>query len=50
LPIDHPLRTAPNVILTPHIGYVTEENYRSSYPQIVENVGAFLDGKPVRVI
>src|SRR6266436_3465997 len=50
LPIDHPLRTAPNVILTPHIGYVTEENYRSSYPQIVENVVAFLDGKPIRVI
>jgi phosphoglycerate dehydrogenase-like enzyme len=50
LPIDHPLRTAPNVILTPHIGYVTEENYRSFYPQIVENVVAFLDGNPVRVI
>jgi phosphoglycerate dehydrogenase-like enzyme len=50
LPIGHPLRTAPNVILTPHIGYVTEENYRSSYPQIVENVVAFLDGNPVRVI
>ena len=50
LPIDHPLRTAPNMILTPHIGYVTDENYRSSYPQIVENVMAFLDGKPVRVI
>jgi hypothetical protein len=29
---------------------VTEENYRSSYPQIVENVVAFLDGRPVRVI
>jgi phosphoglycerate dehydrogenase-like enzyme len=50
LPIDHPLRTAPNVILTPHIGYVTDENYRSSYPQIVENVMAFLDGNPIRVI
>jgi phosphoglycerate dehydrogenase-like enzyme len=50
LPINHPLRTAPNVILTPHIGYVTDENYRSSNPQIVENVVAFLDGKPVRVI
>src|SRR5216683_49712 len=50
LPIDHPLRTAPNVVLTPHIGYVTEENYRNSYPQIVENVVAFLDGRPVRVI
>src|SRR5437763_8052669 len=50
LPIDHPLRTAPNVILTPHIGYVTEENYRSSYPQIVENILGYLDGKPIRVI
>jgi phosphoglycerate dehydrogenase-like enzyme len=50
LPADHPLRRAPNVLLTPHIGYVTEENYRSSYPQIVDNVLAFLDGKPIRVI
>jgi phosphoglycerate dehydrogenase-like enzyme len=50
LPADHPLRRTPNVLLTPHIGYVTEENYRSSYPQIVENIAAFLDGHPVRVI
>jgi phosphoglycerate dehydrogenase-like enzyme len=50
LPADHPLRRAPNVILTPHIGYVTEESYRTSYPQIVENIGAFLDGKPIRII
>jgi phosphoglycerate dehydrogenase-like enzyme len=50
LPIDHPLRQAPNVVLTPHIGYVTDENYQSSYPQIVENITGFLDGKPVRVI
>ena len=50
LPADHPLRRTPNVLLTPHIGYVTEENYRSSYPQIVENVVAFLDGHPVRII
>jgi phosphoglycerate dehydrogenase-like enzyme len=50
LPADHPLRRTRNVLLTPHIGYVTEENYRSSYPQIVENIVAFLDGRPVRVI
>jgi phosphoglycerate dehydrogenase-like enzyme len=50
LPIDHELRSCPNVIMTPHIGYVTDENYRSSYPQIVENIVGFLDGKPQRVI
>ena len=50
LPADHKLRRAPRVLLTPHVGYVTEENYRASYPQIVENVAAFLDGKPIRVI
>jgi phosphoglycerate dehydrogenase-like enzyme len=50
LPADHPLRRTPNILLTPHIGYVTEENYRSSYAQIVENIVAFLDGRPVRVI
>jgi phosphoglycerate dehydrogenase-like enzyme len=50
LPINHPLRSTPNVIMTPHIGYVTDENYRSSYTQIVENITGFLDGKPVRVL
>jgi phosphoglycerate dehydrogenase-like enzyme len=50
LPIDHPLRSCPNVIMTPHIGYVTDENYRSSFPQYVENIIGFLDGKPQRVI
>jgi phosphoglycerate dehydrogenase-like enzyme len=50
LPAADPLRRAPNVLLTPHIGYVTEESYRSWYPQIVENILAFLDGRPIRVI
>jgi phosphoglycerate dehydrogenase-like enzyme len=50
LPIDHKLRTCPNVIMTPHIGYVTDENYRSSYPQIVENIVGYLDGAPQRLI
>jgi phosphoglycerate dehydrogenase-like enzyme len=50
LPADHALRRVPNVLLTPHIGYVTEENYCSSYPQIAEDVAAYLDGRPIRVI
>lgn len=50
LPADDPLRRVPNILLTPHIGYVTLEGYRGWYPQIVENITAFLDGKPVRVV
>jgi len=47
---DHPLRRLPNVLLTPHLGYVTTDNYRLFYGQTAEDVRAFLDGKPVRVI
>ncbi|MBM3503554.1 MAG: D-2-hydroxyacid dehydrogenase family protein [Alphaproteobacteria bacterium] len=50
LPQDHPLRRAPNTILTPHLGYVTEQGYRVFYGQTVENVAAFLDGRPIRVM
>lgn len=50
LPKGHPLRTLPNVVLTPHLGYVTHENYRLFYGQTVEAIRAWLDGKPVRVI
>ena len=50
LPAGHPLRRARNVLLTPHVGYVTAENYRSAYPQVVANIAAYLDGKPKRVI
>jgi phosphoglycerate dehydrogenase-like enzyme len=47
LPADHPLRKLDNVVLTPHLGYVLAENYRLLYPQAVENIRAFMLGKPV---
>jgi D-3-phosphoglycerate dehydrogenase len=50
LPTDHPYRKLDNVVITPHLGYVSEQNYRKYYPDIVEDIRAFLDGKPVRVI
>lgn len=50
LPADDPLRTLPNVLATPHLGYVTERNYRTFYGEVVEDIAAFLDGAPVRVL
>ncbi|MGN6462634.1 MAG: D-2-hydroxyacid dehydrogenase family protein [Pseudolabrys sp.] len=50
LPIDHPFRTLDNVVLTPHLGYVSVQNYRVYFRDIVEDIRAFVDGKPVRVI
>ena len=50
LPLDHPYRMLDNVVLTPHLGYVSEQNYRKYFPDIVEDIRAYLDGKPVRVI
>jgi D-3-phosphoglycerate dehydrogenase len=50
LPVDHPFRKLDNVVLTPHLGYVSIENYKVYYPDIVANIRAFVDGKPVKVI
>ena len=50
LPLDHPLRKMDNVVLTPHLGYVSVQNYRVYYPDIVANIRNFIDGKPVKVI
>jgi phosphoglycerate dehydrogenase-like enzyme len=50
LPIDHPLRRLDNVLLTPHLGYVTEQNYRTFFAGTVEDIRAFLDGKPLRTL
>jgi phosphoglycerate dehydrogenase-like enzyme len=50
LPPDHPIRKVENVLLTPHIGYVTAENLAKMYQDAVEDILAFLDGNPVRVL
>lgn len=47
---DHPLRHAPNTVLTPHVGYGTTDTFRQFYGESVENVLAFLDGVPIRVL
>jgi len=50
LPADHPFRSLPNIVITPHLGYVTEETYRVFYGHALEDVQAFLRGAPVRVL
>jgi phosphoglycerate dehydrogenase-like enzyme len=50
LPRDHPFRRMDNVVITPHLGYVSEQNYRQYFPDIVEDIRAFIAGQPVRVI
>lgn len=50
LPKDHPMLSAPNTVLTPHLGYVTQQNYRAYYEGAVEAIAAFDAGTPVRVI
>jgi phosphoglycerate dehydrogenase-like enzyme len=50
LPVDHPIRRLDNVVLTPHVGYVTVENYREAYGDAVENIRSFLAGTPLRII
>jgi len=49
LPADHPFRTLDNVLATPHIGYVTENNYRTFFSQMIEDIQAWQGGKPIRV-
>jgi phosphoglycerate dehydrogenase-like enzyme len=50
LPEDDPIRSIPNLIATPHLGYVTQRNYSTFFGHAVENIGAFLAGKPLRVL
>jgi phosphoglycerate dehydrogenase-like enzyme len=50
LPPGHPLRTSPNTVLAPHMGYVTRDNMAAFYAQTAENIAAWLAGKPIRVV
>lgn len=50
LPVDHPLRQAPNTVLTPHIGYVADDVYEIFFQDAVEDIAAFAAGEPVRVM
>ena len=50
LPADHPFRSLDNVVVTPHIGYVTERLFRTAWPRMAEDVAAYLAGSPIRVV
>jgi phosphoglycerate dehydrogenase-like enzyme len=50
LPNDHPLRSLDNALLTPHVGYVSEQLYRVFYQDAVEDISAFISGSPMRVM
>ncbi|CAI8057208.1 Glyoxylate reductase [Geodia barretti] len=50
LPVDHPLLTLDNTLVTPHVGYVTQVGYRAFYSGVVENIRAFASGEAIRVI
>jgi phosphoglycerate dehydrogenase-like enzyme len=50
LPLDHPFRKLDNIVITPHLGYVVEQNYRAFFAGMVEDIRAFLDGAPARVL
>ncbi|MFC8801756.1 D-2-hydroxyacid dehydrogenase family protein [Promicromonospora sp. NPDC057138] len=50
LPAGHPLRSAPRTVLTPHLGYVTEDTYATFFAQAVEDIAAWAAGSPVRVL
>jgi phosphoglycerate dehydrogenase-like enzyme len=50
LPADHPLRSMDNAVLLPHLGYVTEANFRAMYGQAVGDIAAFVNGAPIRLI
>ena len=50
LPLSHPLRRLPNVVLTPHLGYVTDDTYEVFFREAAEDIKAFVKGDPIRVL
>lgn len=50
LPMDHPIRSEPRILTTPHIGYVTRETYGIFYRAVVEDIAAWIRDEPVRVL
>lgn len=50
LPVDHPFRRLPKVLATPHVGYVSQQNYRQFYSQMIEDIHAWTNGLPIRVL
>jgi len=50
LPADHPYRTEPRILATPHVGYVTRESYQVFYEGVVESIEAWRDGAPIRLL
>jgi phosphoglycerate dehydrogenase-like enzyme len=50
LPAGHPFRSLDNVVVTPHVGYVTESLFRTSWQRMAQDVAAYLAGSPIRVV
>ena len=46
MPVDHPFRKLDNIVLTPHLGYVTEDSFRTHYQQMVTGIDAWFRGEP----
>jgi phosphoglycerate dehydrogenase-like enzyme len=50
LPPHHPFRTLDNVLATPHVGYVSQQNYHLFFAQMIEDIQAWAAGKPIRLL